>query len=300
MDYIIISASDDSYINTIVDFIECLPCDKSKLVLYDLGFNENNLKIIINLQYKYNFVLKKLNYSKYPDHVDIQKYNGLQCSYAFKPVIIYNEANDESNKDKLLLWTDSANRFSINHINDIVKIVISQGVYSPISANKNTIESIELNNYQTVKYYNLTDYEHINLLESVSANLIGFNYNSQTGSFILNHWYNDSLIKEIITPDNTNRNNHRQDQTVLSIIMYLYQKQNNITFFKTNVGVEFWKKKDKPKMSQDYLPFKLFNKHGMQLAIIYCKTMQEAISVYADRKKMSIQVFLENFIVICG
>jgi hypothetical protein len=300
MDYIIISAADDSYINTIIDFIQCFPCDKSKLILYDLGFNEINLKLINQLKFKYNFSLKKLNYSNYPEHVDLKKYNGIFCSYAFKPIIIYNEANEEYNKNKIIIWMDSANRFTINNINEIIKITNLQGIYSPISANKNTIESIELNNHQTTNYYNLTDYEHKNMLESISANLVSINYASEAGYTIINNWYKDSLNKEIIMPNNTNRNNNRQDQTILSILMYLYQKKNNINFYKDNVGVEFWKKKDEFKIPEGVFPFKLFNKNGNQLAIIYCRTINEAIFTYSNRKKMSTQEFLQNYIVISG
>lgn len=300
MDYIIISAADNSYINTIIDFIHCFPCEHSKLILYDLGFNEQNLKLINELKYKYNFSLKKFNYSNYPEHVDLKKYNGFFCSYAFKPIIIYNEANEECNKNKIIIWMDSANRFTVNNINEIIKFTNLQGIYSPISANKSTIESIELNNRQTVSHYKLTDYEHKNLLESISANLVGINYASQAGSIILNDWYNDSLNKDIIMPNNTNRNNHRQDQTILSILMYLYQKNNNINFYKHNIGVEFWKKKDEFRIPQGVFPFKLLNKNGTQQAIIYCKTNYDAVFTYADRKKMTIQDFLQNYIVISG
>lgn len=298
MDYIIISAADDSYINTIVDFIQCFPCDKAKLIVYDLGFNETNLKIINDLRHKYKFILKKFDYSEYPQHVDLKIYNGLQCSYAFKPIIIYNEANEESNKNKIIIWMDSANRFTINNINEIINITTSQGIYSPISATKNTIESIELNNHHTVNHYKLTDYEHKNMLESISANLVSINYSSQAGSIILNEWYKDCLNKDIIMPNNTNRNNNRQDQTILSILMYLYQKNNNIVFYKHHIGVDFWKKKDEFKIPEGVSPFKLLNKNGTQQAIIYCKTIQEAVFTYADRKKMTIQDFLENYMVI--
>lgn len=297
MDYLIITGANDSYINTIIDFIKVFPCDIGKLIVYDLGFNENNLKLITNLQKKYNFILKKFDYTNYPEHFNLEKYNGLTCSYAFKAIVIYNEAIQDYNKDKILIWMDSANRFTIYNVNIIVNITISQGIYSPISANEGTIESIELNNHQTVNHYGLTDYEHKNLLKSISSGLVGINYSSHAGKTILNQWYNDSLNRDIIAPINTNRNNHRQDQTVLSILMYLYQKNNNIKFYDNNVGVQFWVKKDKSTIQEGYFPFKLLNKNGIQLAIIYCKNLKEAISVYADRKQLPIEEFSKNFTV---
>jgi hypothetical protein len=300
MDYIIITAADDSYINTIIDFIQMFPCDMSKLIIYDLGFNDINLKIMTSLQKKHNFTFKQFDYTNYPEHVDLKKYNGLNCSYAFKPIIIYNEATQDYNKDKNLIWMDSANRFTLNSINNILGITISQGIYSPISAYRGQIESIELNNHRTISHYNLTDYEHKNLLESISANLIGINYASQAGMTILNEWYKDSLNIDIIIPINTNRNNHRQDQTVLSILMYLYQKNNNIKFYGNNVGVQFWQKKDKSTIQEGYFPFKLLSKNGTQLAVIYCKNIKEAKTIYADRKQMTVEEFSKNFNVVCG
>jgi hypothetical protein len=300
MDYTIITAANDSYINTIIDFIQVFPCIMSKLIVYDLGFNSINLERIVFLQKKHNFIFKQFDYSNYPEHVDLKKYNGLNCSYAFKPIIIHNEAVQYYNKNNILIWMDSANRFTLNAINNIVNITNSQGIYSPISANANTIESIELNNHRNVSHYNLTEYEHKNLLESVSANLIGINYASNAGSSILNEWYKDSLNRDIIVPINTNRNNHRQDQTVLSILMYLYQKNNNVKFYSNNVGVQFWVKKDKSTIQEGYFPFKLLSKTGIQLAMIYCKNIEEANFIYADRKQLTLEEFSKKFNVICG
>jgi hypothetical protein len=296
MKYKIITGANNLYILTLITFIThhlSIGVNINDIIIYDLGIDNVNLEKIAQL-FNNSVNLKKLNYSDYPEHVDLNKYYGLNCTYAFKPIIIYNEANEEYNKDTILIWMDSANICTLNDIYNIVNITTSQGIYSPISANKNTIESIELNNHQTVKYYGLTDYEHTNLLESISANLVSINYNSPSGSTILNKWYNDSLNKDIIAPNNTNRNNHRQDQSVLSIIMYLYQKENNIIFYSHNVGVQFWIKKDRPILQEGYYPFKLL-RNGIQIAIIYCKTIEEAIFIYADRKKMEIQEFLQNY-----
>lgn len=302
MNYKIITGANDKYILTLINFIKhhlSVGISLDKIIIYDLGLNDINLEKIAQT-FNNSICLKKFDYSNFPEHVDLNKYYGLNCSYAFKPIIIHNESNQNYNKDTILIWMDSANIFTLNDIYNIVNIASSQGIYSPISANKNTIESIELNNYQTVTYYKLSDYEHKNLLESVSANLIAINYSSHAGFTIINEWYRDSLNRDIIMPNNTNRNNHRQDQTVLSIIMYLYQKNNNVVFYKNNVGVKFWVKKDESTIQEGYFPFKLLTKSGIQLAIIYCKTIQEAICVYADRKKIPIKEFLEYFYVICG
>jgi len=299
MNYAILTAANDSYIETILDFINSYSLDYKNLIVYNLDLNESNLQKIISLKNQYNFIIKTFYFEIYPEHVNLKKFNGLYCSYAFKPIIIYNEANDIYNKDKILIWMDCANRFNNDDILHILSIVNIQGIYSPISAYENTIESIELNNYSIVKEYGITYHEHVNKLQSISANLIGINYLSNAGFNILNKWYEDSLNKDLIIPDGTNRNNNRQDQTLLSILMYLYEKNNNIQFNKTTSNVKFWVKKDNPNIDNNYIPFKLIEKqNNHQLAIIYCKNLQEAIFTYANRKNISTSDLLENYIII--
>jgi hypothetical protein len=299
MNYIIITAANDLYINTIIDFINTFNLDYTKLIIYNVGLNSENLQQIILLKEKYGFLFKTFNFDNYPEHVNLKKYNGLNCSYAFKPIIIYNEAIEEFNKNKVLIWMDSANRFNENHISNICNIVKKDGFYSPISSNINTIETIELNNHKIVKSYGLTQQEHFFKLFSISGGLVGLNYESNAGKEILDRWYNDSLNKELISPNETNRNNNRQDQTLLSIIMYLYEKNNNVSFYKNNIGVSFWNKKDKSIIDPSLQPYKLIEKqNGKQLAIIFCKNIGEAIKTYADRKNIDVREFLQNYNVI--
>jgi hypothetical protein len=257
-----------------------------------------NKKKINELKSKYNFELKIFDYSLYPEHVDLKKYNGLYCSYAFKPIIIFNEANIPENKDNILLWMDSANQFNINTVLSIYNIVKEQGIYSPISSSENTIEVIELNHPTTVKILGLTEYEHKNNLKNISANVIAIDYSSKTGFDILNNWYNFSLNKNIIMPDGSSRNNHRQDQTILSILMYLYEKNNNKVFEKKNVGVSYWNKMDPPILEEGVFPFKLFDKKtNKQLATIFCHSYDDAVKIYSDRKGIEINILNMLYII---
>jgi hypothetical protein len=297
MDYVIITGADNKYINTLKDFIKSFTLDMSKLIIYDLGINNNNLTSIHELNKQYPFTFKKFIYDNYPEHVDVNKYFGLFCSYAFKPIILYNEANNMSNNDKYLIWMDSANRFNKTSIELICNSITQYGIYSPISTQANTIESIELNHKNCVKYFNITENEHIYSLSSVTAGLVGIDYKSPSGYSILNDWYKASLDKNIICPDGSSRNNHRQDQTILSILMYQYQKNNNVIFDKNNFNVSFWNKHDNNTVQSGYNPFKLFDKNYKQLAIIQCKNITDAINEYAARKYITVDEFLKFFIV---
>ena len=264
-----------------------------------MGLNIENIDKLMKIKTQYNFIFKKLDYSLYPEHVDLNKFNGLYCSYAFKPIIIYNEANNVDNKNIVLIWMDAANRFNVNSLNQIFSCVKNYGIYTPVSNINGSIESIELNHPKTIELFGVSPDEHTNLLSSISANLFGFNYTNPAAKYIIDEWYYKSLMKEFIIPEGSSRNNHRQDQTVLSVIIYLYEKNNNVVFYKQSIsGISFWCKKDSNTIHPGYFPFKLLDKlTHKQLAIIYCKNMNEAIETYANRKFISTEIFDTKFIV---
>uniref|UniRef100_A0A6C0E8K6 Uncharacterized protein n=1 Tax=viral metagenome TaxID=1070528 RepID=A0A6C0E8K6_9ZZZZ len=297
----IITAANDNYILTLLDFIHSffrLSLNLTTLIVYDLGLNNTNKDLVLELQKLYSFELKTFDYDIYPEHVNLNLYNGLYCSYAFKPIIIYNEANNKSNKGSILIWMDSANRFDIQNISSIYNLLNNKGFYSPYSNQANTIESIELNHPSCVSYFGLTKEEHHTKLFSISANLIGINYETTEGKDILDTWYNSSLLKDVIMPHGSSRNNHRQDQTILSIIVYLYQIKNNINFTYDNFGVKFWNKLDKPTTQIGYYPFGLFKKnYNHCIAIIFCKDLDEARNVYISRKGINTNDFDRLFYV---
>ena len=52
MDFILLTGANDFYIKTMIDFIEKLPndFDNSKLIIYDLGLNIDNERILNELK----------------------------------------------------------------------------------------------------------------------------------------------------------------------------------------------------------------------------------------------------------
>lgn len=260
--------------------------------MYNFGLSDDNLKKLYELYPK--IIIKKLDYSLYPDFVNPQLFHGLYCSYAFKTIAIYLECQCQNSN---LIWMDSANRASINSLNNINNSIIEQGFYCPISSKAKTIEALELHHKTCLKTMNVNENEYQNLYQC-SGNLVGVNYKSDVGKFIINSWYKYSLDKNAICPDGSSRNNHRQDQSVLSIIMYLFEQKNAIKFTETNFNVQYWIKKDKTTISEIYKPFKLLSKqNNQQLAIIYCENVGNAIKIYAERKNLNVRDFMTSFLV---
>ena len=58
--------------------------------------------------------------------------------------------------------------------------------------------------------------------EPRAAGIIGINYNINWCRDLITEWKDLALIKECISPELSDRSNHRQDQSILSILYYKY------------------------------------------------------------------------------
>ncbi len=296
MEYLIVSGCNDNYILTMIDFIEKYKennLEFNNLIIYDYGLNENNLNKIINYKTLYGFEIVKFDYCNYPEHVNLDKYTGLQCNYAFKPISIYNTCLENTNKK--IIWMDCANRFNSTSINDILNILQNQSIYSPICCKVASIESMELHHINTILHFKLKD--DIHLIPQRNAALFGVDYSSVCGKNIVNEWYNCSLNKNIIAPEGSSRNNHRQDQSVLTMLMYLYEKSNGINLINNIVrGISFWNKKDNSTIEPNYNKYQITNLvSNIKESIIYCKSYEEAIYNYCIRKRINKDILLQRY-----
>ena len=57
------------------------------VVFYDLGLDNNQIEYIKN-KYK-NLIFNTFDFDKYPEHISLKKYNGINCSYAWKAIIFH-------------------------------------------------------------------------------------------------------------------------------------------------------------------------------------------------------------------
>ena len=296
MDYLIISGCNDNYILTMIDFIENYKANNlafNNLIIYDYSLNENNLNKIIKYKTLYGFEIVKFDYCNYPEHVDLDKYTGLQCNYAFKAISIYNACLENPNKK--IIWMDSANRFNSTSINDILNILQNQSIYSPICCKAGSIESMELHHIDVIRHFELEN--DIHLIPQRNGALFGVDYSSICGKNIMNEWYKCSLNKNIIAPEGSSRNNHRQDQSVLTMLMYLYEKLNDITFINNTVrGISFWNKKDNSTIEPSYNKYQITNLgSNIKESLIYCKSYEEAIYDYCIRKRINKDILLQRY-----
>ena len=58
---------------------------------------------------------------------------------------------------------------------------------------------------------------------NISGGIVGFSQTNPRSVKMLEEWYSNSIIKEVIAPEGSSRLNHRQDQAILTLLMHKYK-----------------------------------------------------------------------------
>lgn len=186
-----------------------------RIIVYDLGMNKNEIDEIKKFSY---VTLESFNFDKYPEHVSLEKYNGFNCSYAWKPIIIHEVCEKYGG---LVHWMDTRSLYF--DFNNMINILKNDFIYTPTSSG-----NVKKWTYPTTLEY-MNGYKYIDR-ECRAGGIFGINYDIDWCKEFVEEWKNLALVKECICPENSNRDNHRQDQAVLTILFYKYQEKYNFKY----------------------------------------------------------------------
>lgn len=207
----------------------------NKLVLYDLGLKPDQ---IINLKKSYSDLeIRKFQFDKFPKFIGTFHDDKLG-SYAWKPIIVDHVLNEFKCK---VVWLDAGN--VINKKVVFLKIALtSKKFISPLSSN--TIK--DWTHPSTFKYISIKD-KYLTS-PNYASGLISFDYKNEKSKRLSNEWKLFSEIEDCIAPIGSSRDNHRQDQTILTLLIYknlIKNKIQQLTYPRTNfsLGINFHGKK---------------------------------------------------------
>lgn len=184
-----------------------------RLIVYDLGLSQlERCKVQVLLStFVIETSLKTFDYGKYPAYFDISVAAG---EYAWKPVIIEQTCQEYG---RLIIWVDSGNLF-LKYPDRTIHCAKNYGIYTGMS--QGTIS--DWIHPATLKYMDWNDIT----LQMRNASFIIINWDHDIGQRICREWKSCAMIKECIAPDGSDRGNHRQDQSVLTILYYKYCLDN--------------------------------------------------------------------------
>ena len=207
----IVSAADHNYFKSVMNLFESLIKfeSESKLIFYDLGLTRNQRKAF---QEKFeNVEYREFLFSKYPAFISSRDSDNKIGSYGWKPQII-NECLNEYNSNTL--WLDAG--CIITKKLSLIKIFLSvKGLYVASSVgkiyqwtHKSCIEYLEF----PLKYINRNNF---------AGGMVGVNPNKKIYKKLISEWAKLSIDKNAISPVGSSRLNHRQDQSILTLLIYL-------------------------------------------------------------------------------
>lgn len=206
-DFIIVSGADSSHFKSLVQLIKSVIHYEpwSKLMIYDLGLIKAESDFI-----RTNFpqvLLRVFDYSKYPSYFNIKIKAG---RFAWKPVIVHEVLNEFQ---KIVVWLD-AGCLITQPLYQIRNVIKKHGFYSPISGG--TIK--EWTHPQTLEYMKVPEEMFNN--RNLAGTVVAVNFNYPDALKLVKLWEEYASIEECIAPRGATKQNHRYDQSILTILAY--------------------------------------------------------------------------------
>lgn len=214
----VVTASDTSHFLSVVQLINSIKKydNNSEIVFYDLGLKKNESDILKKLQIK----IIQFPFHNFPNFMNLSEKDA--GAYAWKPQIIISEISKD---DMLTLWLDAGDLVNKN-LNLIRLLIYKKGFYSPLSngyvsqwTHRDTLKALSIKN-------------KIKNKRMLNAAIIGINPANKKIKSYIKTWSEYAMDKKIILPDGSGKNNHRWDQSLLTVLYYKNIKR--IIFPKTH------------------------------------------------------------------
>ena len=209
MMYIVTGASDNHF-QSLLQFLHSLPPSQyPNTFVWDLGLSEEN-RIILQSSFP-SLRLRRFPYDCYPAYFNITVAAG---EYAWKPVAIWLTALEV--QGGTLLWCDAGN--IVQSLDPLVTVIRAQGVYTPISAG--TVQ--RWTHPACLAFFQIKEGDELLGMSPRNGAIVGFDLDNARAWALLEEWAAFAQRRECIAPIGSNRENHRQDQAVLTILYYRY------------------------------------------------------------------------------
>ncbi|CAG8581464.1 1149_t:CDS:2 [Ambispora gerdemannii] len=178
-----------------------------RIIIYDLGLLNYQRSILKYLYNKSFFTeLRQFNYTKYPDFWDINENRG---EYAWKTGIVTEIANEFPG---IVAWLDSGSIFRKEFLTNLYEnIRIHEGFLS----GKSTGRVPAWTHAGTFQYFNVKPARFRNYRNCNGAMIV---FDTIITRPLIDAWYKCALVKDCIAPEGSNRDNHRQDQAILTLL----------------------------------------------------------------------------------
>ena len=212
----IVTGASQNHIRSLYQFISSIQLFADldhTVIIYDLGCSPVSIQA---LKEKFPlYIFRTFDYSKYPEFYNIE----VNCGqYAWKSACIKECLLDA--KD-VLFWGDAGTKIT-HPLSTLYNVIKHYTIYSLLSSNHISDKT----HSDTFKYFG-NKQEHKDTI-MLSGGVQGYDLYSED---IIDFIYNLASLcsqENIIAPPGSNRDNHRQDQSIFSILYYEYAKTHKL------------------------------------------------------------------------
>tara|TARA_B100001093_G_C26859867_1_gene1029479 strand:- start:12819 stop:14075 length:1257 start_codon:yes stop_codon:yes gene_type:complete len=208
--FIIVTGSDSYFFNTLKQLLNNLIDQNfiNKICVYDLGMSVGQ---IAELSEKYKSItITKFNFSSNKEFISKRDTHGTLGAYAWKPNIVWQELKKSEGK---VIWLDSANLINKKFLYVLI-VLTCKGFFSPMSAKRVR----DLTHISTIKALQLPD-KFLNK-RNLTGGFVGFDWQNDKSRELASLWRDKSNVEELIIPRESNKFNHRWDQSLLTVLNY--------------------------------------------------------------------------------
>ena len=219
----LITGADSSHFKSLLQFLGNLQLKlgndrRFKVLAWDLGLEKVQIEII-NERFKDYVSLQRFPFEKYPDWLNIKINAG---EYAWKAQLIQLSLPKNHQPPNYLIWMDSGNLITEN-IEPLIDFLDDWRLYSPFA--RGTIG--EWTHPATLAFINnQINSEFVSNMRIRNGACLGFKTKNLEVRNFINEFARLSLIRECIAPTGSSRENHRQDQSLFSILYYQFMQKH--------------------------------------------------------------------------
>jgi len=205
----LVTAADETHARSLEQFLKSAQKNhqKDKMVIIDLGLSDESVQRLQKIDLPSD--IRRFNYSKYPAWFDVSVNAG---EYAWKPIIINDIVQEQGG---VVSWMDAGNMI-LGKLWRLQAHALKYGLFSQGSSG----DLARWTHPATLSYFN-KDIEWAKGKRNINGACIAVYSEHPTAKSIVPEWARLATIREAIAPIGSNRQNHRQDQALLSVLLNL-------------------------------------------------------------------------------
>jgi hypothetical protein len=201
-----VTGASSNHFETLLVFLQNYreKCQHIPLFTYDLGLTDVQTSIL-RIDYPWTMV-RTFNFSQFPSHFNIDVASG---EYAWKPIIVKEMLDTTTSA---VLWLDSGDRLTkTSTLNDAFLLIARDGHLTTTSAGTSQMWI----HPSTLAFLHAST--HLDIMMCNGA-IVGFDMRAYEK--VVRPWAECAMKKICIAPHAATRLNHRQDQAVLTVLLY--------------------------------------------------------------------------------